>query len=79
MSSGSLLRVAVGPRFAAPLLDYLAPVKGPVPPVGARVSAPLGKGQRTGFVLEHLEASDVPAERLRPVLDVLDAEPSGTG
>lgn len=75
MSFGSLLRVAVGPRFAAPLLDYLAPAEGPVPPVGGRVSAPLGKGKRTGFVIEHLDASDVPAERLRPVLEVLDAEP----
>lgn len=75
MSGGSLLRVAVGPRFAAPLLDYLAPGDGPVPPVGARVSVPLGSGRRTGFVLEHLDGSEVPAERLRPVLDVLDAAP----
>ena len=75
MPSGSLLRVAVGPRFTAPSLDYLAPAEGPVPPLGARVSAPLGKGRRTGFVLEYLDGSDVPTERLRPVLDVLDAEP----
>ncbi|MCY3941486.1 MAG: primosomal protein N' [Gammaproteobacteria bacterium] len=75
MPSGSLLRVAVGPRFAAPLLDYLAPAGGPVPPVGARVSVPLGSGRRTGFVLEHLDGSEVPTERLRPVLDVPDAEP----
>ncbi len=65
----------MGPRFAAPLLDYLAPAEGPVPPVGTRVTAPLGKGKRTGFVLEQLDRSDVPAERLRPVLDVLDTEP----
>ena len=75
MPSGSLLRVAVGPRFAAPLLDYLAPAEGPVPAVGARVSVPLGKARRVGFVLEHLDGSDVPAQRLRPVLEVLDAEP----
>ena len=75
MPSGSLLRVAVGPRFAAPLLDYLPPGEGPKPRVGARVSVPLGKGRRTGFVLEHLDGSDVPAERLRPVLEVLDADP----
>ena len=75
MSAGSLLRVAVGPRFATPLLDYLAPRDGPVPPAGVRVSVPLGKGKRTGIVLERLDGSEVPAERLRPVLDVLDAEP----
>ncbi|MCY4476866.1 MAG: primosomal protein N' [Gammaproteobacteria bacterium] len=75
MSVGSLLRVAVGPRFAVPLLDYLAPGEGPRPQLGVRVSVPLGRGRRTGFVLEHLDGSDVPAERLRPVLDVLDGEP----
>lgn len=75
MSVGSLLRVAVGPRFAAPLLDYLGPEKGPGPAVGARVVVPLGEGNRIGIVLEHLAESDVPRERLRDVLDVLDAEP----
>lgn len=75
MTDGRVLRVALGPRFAAPLLDYLAPVGGPVPAVGARVLAPLGEGRRTGFVLEHRDGSDVPEERLRPVLDVLDGEP----
>ncbi len=75
MSAGSVLRVAVGPRFAVPLLDYLGPGEGPVPPIGARVSVPLGTGRRIGIVLEHLDGSEVPAERLRPVLKVLDAEP----
>ena len=75
MPVDSLLRVAVGPRFAAPLLDYLAPGEGPVPPIGTRVSVPLGTGRRTGIVLEHLDGSEVPAERLRPVLKALDAEP----
>ena len=75
MSAGSLLRVAVGPRFATPLLDYLAPREGPLPLAGVRVSVPLSKGKRTGIVLERLDGSEVPAERLRPVLDVLDAEP----
>ncbi|MCY4340815.1 MAG: primosomal protein N' [Gammaproteobacteria bacterium] len=75
MPVDSLLRVAVGPRFAAPLLDYLAPAEGPVPQIGTRVSVPLGTGRRTGIVLEHLEGSEVPADRLRPVLKALDAEP----
>ena len=75
MPSVPLLRVAVGPSFAAPLLDYLAPPRGPVPQVGARVSVPLGKGRRTGFVLEHLDGSELPVERLRPVLGALELEP----
>ena len=75
MAVGSLLRVAVGPRFAAPLLDYLARGEEAAPPAGARVLVPLGEGRRTGIVLEHLAESEVPAERLRPVLEVLDTEP----
>ena len=65
----------MGPRYAAPLLDYLAPREGSVPQKGARVSVPLGRGRRTGIVLEHLDGSEVPADRLRRVLDVLDPEP----
>ena len=75
MPAGSILRVAVGPRFAAPLLDYLAPESGPVPPAGVRVSVPLGAGTRTGIVLDRLAKSDMPADRLRRVLAVLDADP----
>ena len=75
MLAGSILRVAVGPRFAAPLLDYLAPENGPAPPAGVRVSVPLGTGRRTGIVLERLAKSDLPAERLRRVSAVLDTEP----
>ncbi len=65
----------MGPRFAAPLLDYLPPEEGPVPQAGTRVSVPLGSGRRTGIVLARLEASDIGADRLRRVLSVLDAEP----
>ncbi len=75
MPAGSILRVAVGPRFAAPLLDYLGPESGPVPPAGVRVSVPLGAGRRTGIVLGRLAKSDMPSDRLRRVLAVLDADP----
>ena len=75
MPAGSILRVAVGPRFAAPLLDYLGPEGGPVPPAGVRVSVPLGAGRRTGIVLGRLAKSDMPSDRLRRVLAVLDADP----
>ena len=75
MPAGSILRVAVGPRFAAPLLDYLGPESGPVPPAGVRVSVPLGAGRRTGIVLGWLAKSDMPSDRLRRVLAVLDADP----
>ncbi len=75
MKPGPVLKVAVGPRFAAPLLDYLPPEEGPVPKAGTRVSVPLGPARRTGIVLEHLAESDMPAERLRRVLAVFDDQP----
>ena len=75
MTPGSVLRVALGPRFSAPLLDYLPPEGAPVPNAGTRVSVPLGSTRRTGIVLERLAESDMPADRLRRVLAVLDAEP----
>ena len=75
MTPGSVLRVALGPRFSAPLLDYLPPEGAPVPNAGTRVSVPLGSTRRPGIVLERLAESDMPADRLRRVLAVLDAEP----
>jgi primosomal protein N' (replication factor Y) len=36
---------------------------------------PFGRSERIGVVLEHPTASDLPAEKLRPVLEALDTEP----
>ncbi len=74
-SPARVLQVAVGPRYAAPLLDYLAPEDGVEAWVGARVSVPLGKTRRTGIVLQRRDHSRLPADRLRPVSAVLDEAP----
>ncbi len=55
------------------LFDYLP---GAVPAaVGSRVRVPFGRQQRVGVVMGLAEGSDVPAAKLRPVTEVIDAEP----
>ena len=57
------------------LFDYLPPQDGSAPVVGARVRVPFGRQRLVGLVMGVAEGSDVPAERLKPILAVLDAVP----
>jgi primosomal protein N' (replication factor Y) (superfamily II helicase) len=58
------------------LFDYLPPVQVTVQPaVGARVRVPFGRQRRVGVITGLADHSDVPAPRLRPILEVLDATP----
>ncbi len=68
----AVLRVALDMPLRR-LFDYLPP-HAPVVP-GQRVRVPFGRQQLVGLVMEHAASSDLPSERLKPVLDVLDAEP----
>jgi len=68
-----ILKVAVGAPLRR-LFDYLPPRNQPLPPVGGRVCVPFGRRQVTGIVCEVVESSDLPLERLKPVVHVLDAE-----
>jgi primosomal protein N' (replication factor Y) (superfamily II helicase) len=56
--------------------DYLPPAAGAgaVAP-GVRVRVPFGRRRLIGVVIGCAPHSDIPAERLRPILDVLDTEP----
>lgn len=68
----AVLRVALDMPLRR-LFDYLPP---PVPVApGQRVRVPFGRQRLVGLVMGHAESSDVPVERLKPVLEVLDAEP----
>jgi primosomal protein N' (replication factor Y) len=58
------------------LFDYLPPAPpAAAPRLGARVRVPFGRQRLIGVVMETADTSDVPAARLRPILDVLDPEP----
>ena len=47
----------------------------PVPEPGMRVRVPFGRQRLIGLVVGTAESSDLPAERLRPILAVLDERP----
>ena len=68
------IRVAVPGPFAEPL-DYLVPPRIPLPPRGARVRVPLGRRELVGVVTAAPAGSHLAADRLRPVITVLDDEP----
>jgi primosomal protein N' (replication factor Y) (superfamily II helicase) len=60
------------------LFDYLppAPAQTAFPPlVGARVRVPFGRQRLIGLILEAADSSEVPAGRLKPILEVLDSTP----
>jgi primosomal protein N' (replication factor Y) (superfamily II helicase) len=58
------------------LFDYLPEARGTVPPVvGARVRVPFGRQRKVGIVAGIAATSEIPATRLRPILEVLDATP----
>ena len=51
-----------------------APVEAPIEP-GMRVRVPFGRQKLVGIVMEAAESSDLPVERLKPILEVLDPRP----
>jgi primosomal protein N' (replication factor Y) (superfamily II helicase) len=57
------------------LFDYLPPPAAAPPAIGARVRVPLGRRRVVGVVLEASGASEIPAARLKPILEVLDPVP----
>ncbi len=71
-----LLRVAV-PSPLRRVFDYLpSDNQGPdLPAPGTRVRVPFGSGTRVGVVLEHVDHTRVPRQRLKRISRVLDNEP----
>ncbi len=71
-----LLRVAV-PSPLRRVFDYLPPDnQGLEPPApGTRVRVPFGSGTRVGVVLEHVDHTRVPRQRLKRISRILDREP----
>jgi len=55
--------------------DYLPSPEHPLPQPGCRVKVSFGRQQLTGLVTGLCSESDVPAEKLRPLVAILDEEP----
>jgi len=73
MAAAPVFRVALDTPLRR-LFDYL-PLPGPHPVPGCRVRVPFGRQRLVGVVMEVASSSDLPPERLKPLLEVLDAEP----
>ncbi len=74
--SPAVLRVALDLPLRR-LFDYLPPAgetRDPIEP-GVRVRVPFGRHRSIGIVMEVAETSELPLERLKPVLEVLDTRP----
>lgn len=84
MTVACVFRVALDTPLKR-LFDYLPPASGPGGPVGQlfgapiepgmRVRVPFGRQKLVGIVMERADSSDLPEERLKAILEVLDPRP----
>jgi primosomal protein N' (replication factor Y) len=76
MSRAAVWRVVLDMPLRRPF-DYLPPQDASGKPVrpGVRVRVPFGRQRLIGVVTEEAASSDIAPERLKPILEVLDAEP----
>jgi primosomal protein N' (replication factor Y) len=75
MNSFPVVRVGL-PTPLRRLFDYLPPSGGdPAPAAGTRVRVPFGRQRLIGIVMEAASGSELPYERLKPVLEQLDPQP----
>src|SRR5262245_50516488 len=70
----AVLRIALDTPLRR-LFDYLPPANSARAEPGQRVRVPFGRQRLVGLVLEQAKSSDLPANKLKSVLEVLDAEP----
>ncbi len=70
-----ILRIALDTPLRR-VFDYLpAGADAPLPLPGARVRVPFGRQWLVGVVVSHAPSSELPKEKLKPILEVIDAEP----
>ena len=75
LTTAPVLRVALDTPLRR-LFDYLPPCDSTsLPAIGARVRVPFGRQQLVGVICAHAAASELPREKLKAVLEVLDAVP----
>ena len=73
-SQPTVLKIAVNVPLSREF-DYLPPTGGPVPEPGCRVLVQFGPRRQVGLVLAHAEASELPLEKIRRCVAVLDDKP----
>ena len=77
MTPACVFRVALDTPLKR-LFDYLEPISGlfaaPASP-GMRVRVPFGRQKLVGIIMEVATSTDVPEDKLKPILEVLDAKP----
>ena len=73
-SQQPVLRVAVNVPLSREF-DYLPPADGPVPAPGCRVLVQFGPRRQVGLVLAHADQSDLPRDKLRRCLAMIDETP----
>lgn len=73
-STAGILVVAL-PSPVANAFDYRLPVQFPLPMAGVRVRVPFGRRNLLGLVIDTKAHSEVPSEKLKNVLEVIDQEP----
>jgi primosomal protein N' (replication factor Y) len=77
MTGPQVFRVALDMPLRR-VFDYLPPESPETAPraqPGARVRVPFGRQRLVGVVMEVADSSDLPADRLKPILEVLDRQP----
>ena len=70
-SSPSILRVAV-PSPLWQSFDYLLPQKTQAVQPGVRLKVPFGQREAVGILLEVVVHSTVPADKLKPIIEIID-------
>ncbi|MDH3810604.1 MAG: primosomal protein N' [Gammaproteobacteria bacterium] len=73
-SQHPVLKVAVNVPLSREF-DYLPPSGGPVPAPGCRVLVQFGPRRQVGLVVGHSAGSELPREKIRRCIEVLDDEP----
>jgi primosomal protein N' (replication factor Y) len=73
-SAQQLVRVAV-PVPLADAFDYLWLADSSAPQPGCRVRVPFGRRERVGVVIDHPSTTTLPHTKLKPIGEVLDAQP----
>lgn len=70
------LRIAI-PTPLRHHFDYLIPAKitPKIPQAGVRIKVPFGRQTLIGILLEVVHETDVPAQKLKPIIEILDQQP----